>query len=462
MSNLTQRILSFLTVSKYRRRKVGLVYKDFRQAHNTTVVGTASNVFVDDTAAILTFTLTKSRVVLVLYNASHKYNEYSVQRGAMFGINVDNVDVARIDSSVYASTPAVGPYGAVVVWAGILAAGSHTIKGRLASVAGAGYTVQVTERYLTVVLFEGTAADFSYTQSAVAANTTSGTLQNDPNAVANLNLGEAQKALILYSVCNYQGATEGAMGKAVAIQTDGVDGLTMRSQIPRDVDYPDNAFIAEIRNLTAGPHTIQGRFCSQQNLVQVTISERQFAVLLLPTDLETDFVESTQDVVMGGTAYANDTPALISRSISAQRMLLGIYSVSKAYGAGVNCYYGTKIALNIGGTDYFLNNQTVWDTWDRGIGTAGHLFMSLLSGSYNVQGRFAQVYSAVGQNETRIEDRTLCLLWFPPSEEAPPPPPLEAYQTKEEKQETNQASVLHGCTRLRMIHRVTRIVPWVV
>ncbi len=381
----------------------GLVYDASYNAHSTTAVTTTSASLMDDTQASSVFTLDSARIVLVIYSACNYHTAIEVFAGKKLGIDVDGSDVATIQSSPFSDGYANG--GGVVIWVGTLAAGSHTIKGRFAS-NFEGYTVTISERRLTVAVFEGAAEDFRFVRSTTAVTTASTSLVDDTQASFTFITSLSCKALILYSACNYNETTESTSGKMIAISTDGSDGLALGST-PYWPGYADSEFVAEIRSLTSGSHTIKGRFFSIGGST-VTISERQFAVLLFSSDLETDFVASSTQVSVTGSTLSDDTQVSVTRTIDAERYVLAVYCAGKR-NATSSTMYGKKVAVRIDATDYGLNAQSPYgDNYANTIAIQSDI-VGLGKGTHTVTGRFASNDVA---ETAKVDDRQLCVLWW--------------------------------------------------
>jgi hypothetical protein len=379
----------------------GLVYDASYNAHSTTAVTTTSDSLMDDTQASSVFTLDSARIVLVIYSACNYHTATETTWGKKLGIDVDGSDVATIQSSPFSDEYA---NGGIVIWVGALAAGSHTIKGRFAS-NFAGNTVTISERRLTVAIFEGATEDFRFVRSTTAVTTASTSLVDDTQASFTFT-SLSCKALILYSVCNYNDTTESDFGKRIAISTDGSDGLALGSS-PYWSRLADSEFVAEIRSLTSGSHTIKGRFSSIDGST-VTISERQFAVLLFSSNLETDFVASSTQVSVTGSTLSDDTQASVTRTIDAERYVLAIYCAGKR-NATSSTMYGKKVAVKIDVTDYGLNAQTPYgDTRANTIAIQSDI-VELGDGTHTVIGRFA---NNLDGETAKVDDRQLCVLWW--------------------------------------------------
>lgn len=435
---------------------MGLVYKDYKQIHDdTTTVETFSNVLIDDPPALLNFTLTKAQVALILYSPTHHWEDNNNYRGHHYAIELDGVDVA--EHMIYGSGFQPNAHGAEVVYLGILDAGPHVVKGRFCNL-DAGQRATLSERYLTVILFDGSAADFSYVRTAATPRTTnSDVLINDPNSTINLNLASQQKALILYSVSGAHAGGVTYRGLGIAVQVDGVDSDEQFSNVPYYVNNnPAHAFIALLRTLGPGAHTLQGRYRRAQAADTARMDETQFAVLLFDTSLKTDSVEDdTTTITMSGENFADDTPALINRNLSEDCVLLAFYCWSMREGGGIT-YFGAESALNLDGSDYWVANRAN-PTGYYSFGFGGHLLIGASKGSHTVKGRFCQTHSAPTQDTAVCTQRTLMLLWFVGEAGTPPP---EAFQHRIKKEESKPFPP-HDCSRLRVLHRTTRLIPWI-
>jgi len=460
-------ILSVDAKHKCRKPKkwkhMGLVYKECYTAETNITYITNSNVLADDPNISLTFTLTKGQVALILYTVENGINVGSSHYGGRQGIMVDGVDVAGQRESHRANGGRGGD--ATVIYAALLTAGPHVVKGRLATNLALAFTTVFNTRKMIVLIFDGTAADFAFVESLVVDTSNVAVLGNDAPAVINLNLPTAQKALILYATTTFYNAAgpDTTNGRKMTVAVDGVDGnVTMQGNAyyVAGVACPETEFYAEVRTLSAGVHTIQGRHACNVGGGTSRIDERQLAVLLFDTTLETDYAESLNSVSVIGNALGDDTPAQVSRNIPATRYLLAIYCASKRYNVD-HTDSGQKLAINLNGTDYSTVQRCC-----QGAGVPPIIaervdsteidFLGVAAGNYTVKGRFASLTGAPDQ--ATVNARTFSLLWFS-SLTPPPPPPLDAQETQSAQQVTNQTTF--GMTRLRMRRRITRIIPWV-
>jgi len=229
----------------------------------------------------------------------------------------------------------------------------------------------------------------------------------DTEASFNFNLSETKKALILYSVCNYYDTTEDEYGKKISIEVDESNGKALGGSGYWE-NYPNSEFIAEIHELGVGNHTIKGMFAPNAEDKNVTISERQFGILLFPSSLPTNYVESSNQVSQTGATLIDDTEATAQKSLSESRCVFAIYCAGKNHETESD-HRGKKVAIDIEGTDYTLNAQS--NDADTAANTAAIQsdVVLLTAGSRTVKGRFA---SNADGYVAKIDERKLCVLWF--------------------------------------------------
>jgi hypothetical protein len=255
---------------------------------STTASATTSGTPVDDPQATLTFTLSSDSVVFILYNVGNRHTTTEPARGKGITINVDGVDIAtRQWQSPYSNNYANSVTMAYVC---SLGAGSHTIKGRFFSNL-AGSTTTINERQLMAFCFPTSLITYGFVQSATSVSTSSGVPVDDAQAVLNYALVEDSDSLILYVGGNSHGAVENFRGKGIQLQIDGVDEPGSVSwQSPYSNNYADSATSLWCEQLTAGSHTIKGRFFANSAGVTVTISHRQLLILSFHKPANYDYV----------------------------------------------------------------------------------------------------------------------------------------------------------------------------
>ncbi|MBS7632226.1 hypothetical protein KEJ15_01195 [Candidatus Bathyarchaeota archaeon] len=130
------------------------------------------------------------------------------------------------------------------------------------------YTATVT---ITPINFEYRRA---FKSSEVQVSTTSGTPVDDAEAILNISLEKASQVFIIYNAGNKLGSTEDYDGKGCAINIDGVD-VAFSWQSPYGNNKANSVTVAYATTLTAGPHTIKGRFFANYPGYTVTIDTRQ-------------------------------------------------------------------------------------------------------------------------------------------------------------------------------------------
>jgi hypothetical protein len=403
-----------------------LKYVDKQYLHSTTSVTTTSTSLVDDDEASLTFSLTEERVVLILYAACNYHGSTEYHAGKKLAINVDGDDVATIHTS-----PCISNYanGGVVVYVGVLASGSHTVKGRFASNV-ADQTVTIDDRSLLAVIFEGTSEDFRFTRSTTETYKKMTCYQeyfeDDPEASFTFTPKTACVALILYSICNYHGALQWAVGKRIKIVVDGVAQQPIgHGSSPYADNYADSEFVCALKRLSAEEHTIKGqRNINLGTSGDATISERQFGVLLLPWQYQADYVEQSVEETFGcgpaslgdpamafvtGSTLSDDPNATVTRKIETNHYTLTIYCACKAGGDVESSAYGKKVSVNINGVDYGLNAKSPFHSKYANSPAVFSDVITLSSGTHTVKGRFA---NNVADQTARVDNRVLAVLWM--------------------------------------------------
>ncbi|MCD6446489.1 hypothetical protein J7L49_06880 [Candidatus Bathyarchaeota archaeon] len=377
-----------------------LTFSDKYVVQSSTQVSTTSGSLVDDTEAEQTFTLDSSKTVLVIYEAHMDYGSSGNYYGMQNAINIDGTDYANSWDSANGTGL---PVRNCVFWVGTLTAGSHTIKGRFASNKD-GSTVTIDRRVLVIMIFNGD--EFQYSDDATAAETSSTSLVDDPNASVTFTPSGNCKALILYNCSNSHGTNEYCMGKKNAINVNGTD-YAQAEKSPAGGNYADSVFTCYALNLSAASTTVKGRFASNHSWGNGTISRRQLAVLLFADSTLLDIVTSTTQISTTSNSLVDDAEASINRSTTDTREVLVVVMGTKRSGTG-STGHGERYGINVDGTDY---------TWARGapqcyeyansVGTAYAL--QLTNGSHTVKGRFSNNHST---DTAKIDARCLIALWF--------------------------------------------------
>jgi hypothetical protein len=368
-------------------------------------VSTTSGTPVDDSEAILSVTLQKDSYTFVIYSGGNKRGSTEDYDGKGCAINVDGADVAFSWQSPYGNDKA---NSVTVVWGGLLAAGSHTIKGRFFA-NYPGYTVGIDTRQIVVFWFPTVMA--GYVRSTTQVTTTSGNPVDDPEAVISGTLDEDSVVFIVYNVGNKRGSTEPASGKGITINIDGADISTRQWQSPYSANKANSVTIVYVTSLAAGSHTIKGRFFSNTAGSTTTIDERQLIVFCFPTDLIVyGFVESLTSVSTSSDTPVDDSQAVISGTLTKDSDCLMMYVGGNPGGAAED-YDGKGVLLNIDGVD-----KSSSTSWQSPYGTnyadsATSLWCEqLAAGSHTLKGRFFANYP--GYTVT-VSHRQLLVLAFP-------------------------------------------------
>ena len=382
---------------------VGLEYGRAFKSSSVRVF-TTSGTPVDDSEATLTITLQKDSYSFVIYNVGNKRGSTEDYDGKGCAINVDGTDVAFSWQSPYGDNKA---NSVTLVWGGFLAAGTHTIKGRFFA-NYPGYTVGIDTRQIAVFWFPTVVA--GYVRSTTPVTTTSGTPVDDPQAVVSITLGENSVAFIVYNVGNKRGSTEPARGKGITINIDGADISTRQWQSPYSANKANSATIIYVTSLSAGSHTIKGRFFSNAAGSTTTIDERQLTVFCFPVSLITyRFVQSTTSVSTSSGTPIDDTQAVLDPTLTKDSESLIMYVGGSPHGASED-YDGKGVQLQIDGAD--KSNSTSWQSpYDTNYADSATSiwFEKLTAGPHTIKGRFFANYA--GYTVT-ISHRQLLILAF--------------------------------------------------
>lgn len=370
---------------------------------------------VDDPEAILTIELVKDSYVFILYNAGNQRGSTEDAAGKGCAINVDGSDVAFSWQSPYAANTA---NSVTVVYATYLTAGTHIIKGRFFGfrirVGALAYRVGIDKRQLVVFWFPSVTA--KYIRSTVSVSTTSGIPVDDSEAVLNLTLSEESVAFIVYNAGNKRGSAEPAEGKGITINIDGTDIATKQWQSPYGSNEANSVTIIYATALTAGSHTVKGRFFSNAAGSATTIDERQLIVFCFPANLVTySFKQSTTSISTSSGTPVDDTEATLNFTLTEASDSLIMYTGGNPNGAAED-YDGKGLLLNVNGAD--KSNSTSWQS-PYGTNDANSVTsiwcQELSAGSHIIKGRFFANYP--GYTVT-VSDRQLLILSFPSQQES--------------------------------------------
>lgn len=381
-----------------------LTYNSKYVVQSTTQVSVTSDIYTDDTPASQTFTLTATQTVLVIYNAISIPVLTATAHYLKSKINVDTVDYSEAWNRHGSD---IGNYTRnTVFWIGTLAAGSHTIKGRLAS-ESISDTVTIGNRILLIYVFNGN--EFQFVDDNTLASTASvyPTYIDDPNASVTFTPSGSCKALYLYGNSN-EGATEALHGKTISISVSGTD-YSRADKGLSSVDRPESLTTCYANSLTAVSTTVIGRYCANA-VGTVTINHRQLGVLLLADTTLLDIITSDVQVSSVADAITDDTQASITRVLSDTRELLVIAMGTKLETVASSAF-GECYGIMTNAVDRQQSRLSIGTYSDRGTCNMTCWAEILSVGSQSVKGRYSN--NNVGDTAV-IDHRRVIALWLVP------------------------------------------------
>jgi hypothetical protein len=375
--------------------------------YSSNRVSTTSSTPVDDSEAILNINLAKASQILIIYNVGNRRGSTEDFRGKGCAINVDGVDAVFSWQSPYSSNHA---NSVTVIYATNLTAGAHIIKGRFFA-NSVGATVGIDTRQIVAFWFPNVQAN--YAMSTTASTTALGTPVDDPQAILTFTLSSDSVSLILYNAGNRGGSTEPARGKGVTINIDGIDIATRQWQSPYASNYANSATIAYVGLLSAGSHTIKGRFFSNAAGSVTTINERQLIVFSFPVNLITyGFVQSITSVSTSSETFVDDAQAVLNLQLARDADCLMLY-VGGSPNDAIEDYRGKGIQLKIDDED--KSNSASWQSpynSNYADSTTSLWYEQLKAGTHTIKARFHT--NSAGSTVT-ISHRQLLILAFPKS-----------------------------------------------
>jgi len=247
---------------------------------------------------------------------------------------------------------------------------------------------------------------YAFKSSATLVSTTSGTPVDDPEAVLSITLDRDSHIFIIYNAGNKEGSVEDQGGKGCAINVDG-DDKAFSWQSPYATDSADSVTVVWATYLSAGPHTIQGRFFANRAGYTVGIDTRQITAYWFPT-VVAEYVSSTVSVTTISSTPVDDNEAVLNITLAEDSVAFMIYNAGNKRGSA-EPRKGKGITLNIDDSDIATKE------WQSGYGfqdanSVTIVYAALLpTGSHTVKGRF---FSNSGQTTT-IDERQLLVFCFP-------------------------------------------------
>jgi YVTN family beta-propeller protein len=380
-----------------------LTYNSKYVVQSTTAVTSSSSTLADDTQASQTFTLTATQTILAFYIANSVQGDTNPDTGFSSAINVDGTDYCQMYD-----TPAGSGYAIrnSTFFVGSLAAGSHTIKGRLATNTGTS-TITVSSRTLIVMVLNGDQAYYSYDNTHTVTSSSTTYADDGYATFTHTPLGTCN-ALILYAASNAYNDSESIFGKKICINIGSSDYTACEVQkSPTSTNYADSICTAYALSGVSGSLTATGRYATASQYA-ITVSRRAFAMLFFDPAVIIDLSSSITQVTSTSTTLADDSQALISRTTSGYLLAL----VSEEHkNASTGSYYGTGYGLMIDGSDVAQSRSSMYPSTYSESNFVAYSQDLATSKSWVVKGRIA---SNSGTNQATVDSRCLMAIWFPP------------------------------------------------
>ncbi|MCK9310679.1 MAG: hypothetical protein M0P26_00210 [Bacteroidales bacterium] len=376
------------------------VHKYVNQSAAT--VQSTSTTFSDDTGATRTFTIASKQTILVIYAVNGAHGNANSVYGFKSAISIDGTDHSIMSQSAYAANYSLRN---TCVWVGTLAAGEHTIVGRIACNV-ASTTTTISNHTLLIYILDGD--EFTYVEDTTAVTLQSTTYVDDSYASVTATPSGACKALIFYGVSNNHGVTERYVGKKIMINTGGTDRTAsemFQSGYNTGTTNADSNTTAWAESISATSRTFKGRWAG--NGAQLTtISRRFFCVLFFADSTILDVDTDTTAVASTSTTLSDDGNISITRSHEGE--LLCIYAATKATGT-TSAIYGTQYGIMLDSADVATSRSAAAYSSD------GHQALityaaTVAAGSHTIKGRMSTNYATTATYATK---KIMIALWFP-------------------------------------------------
>ncbi len=245
----------------------------------------------------------------------------------------------------------------------------------------------------------------AFNSSNIRVQTDSSVPVDDPWAILNINLDNSAQTFVIYNAGNRHASQEDLHGKGCGINVDGED-VAFSWQSPYGNNAPNSATVVYATNLTAGPHTIKGRFFTNYQGGIVGIDTRQIAVFWFQ-DVTANYTKSTVKVATTSTTPVDDMQAILTLTLSESSVAFVVYNV----GNKPNSVEGPKgITINIDAVDISSRQ------WQSPVGpneadSVTIVYATTLeAGSHTVKGRF---FSMDARQTVTIDERQLVVFCFP-------------------------------------------------
>jgi hypothetical protein len=258
---------------------------EFQYVDDTTYFVSTSTSFVDDPYAQVTFTPSGGCKALLLYNAANSPLYADAPLGKKLAINVAGVDYGQAEKEPGDSDNDID--SVFTCHSLNLSAVETTVKGRCA-VCKSGDTLKIVRRQLAVLLLaDSTLMDVI--TSTTQVSTTSLTLVDDAQATINRVTSDTRELLVVAMGTKRYGTDSTGYGECYGIKIDANDRANSRGA-PYASDAPDSASTCYAEQLSAGSHTVKGRFALNGGGMTAIIDARQVIALwfVLPNNAPTD------------------------------------------------------------------------------------------------------------------------------------------------------------------------------
>ena len=382
-----------------------LTYNSKYVVKSEVAVQTTSTDLVDDTQATQIFELNAPKTVLIIYSTYQNFNASILRKGYQQCIKIDATEVANAWDTNYGINY---PTRNCSIWVGTLAAGEHTIQGRIAVVYDPnGTTLTVNGRILLIAIFDGD--EFEYADDATTSSTNSLSFVDDPQVSKVFTPSAACKALFLYNVTN-SGATEAVRGKQIALNVTGGGTLTNGAQLgkaPSSANFVASAFTCYAMPLTADSTTVKGRFRVQPSTAgTVTIHRRQFAALLFSDTVLLDMVSSATPFSTNSSTLVDDPECSVARATGAGEVLV-VAACYHDFGSYAG-YAGIRYGIMVDTVDRSFSRSSATSSTSNNPATAW--METITSGSHTVKGRVSHSYSSA--ETVKVDARQVAVLWL--------------------------------------------------
>jgi hypothetical protein len=366
---------------------------------------------VDDTESELAFTLPEDSYVIVLYNASNRYDSVEYLLGKYGYVNIDGVDM--VDSWCGQAT-SFGNFSDSITctWAGRLRAGAHTVKGRFGGNL-TGYTVGVDVRQVVVLATPVSSGPLAFGVSALRVIGFRDQYEmEDPHARLLLNLGGEANALVLYNANKMYTQRSAIVGMYSMIYVDGMPVSESEAyQSTYAEEWPVGVTSLAFARLGTGIHILSGRFLFGD------ITTRTLAYIVAPKEWASTGRMSSVRVegnssTMGSPPPWDDPEAVVTVDLTEDSLCIAVYSVSNSP-FRAESVFGKFTLINVDGVDV----PESMASQSPGGGNYGNSVLSLwagrlTAGSHTVKGRW-------GSNEpaetTGIDRRVIAVICIPES-----------------------------------------------